>query len=481
MLSILKATALLGSSSFVTLLIGLVSVKAWALLVGPTGLGQQGLLQSLIGYCGLLAGLGIGTGLVRHGARQIAENNPRQIAAFRVAAWCLFWLLGALACLLLAVFQMPISRFALGGAEHSDLIPIAGLTLLFTLAGGLQASVLNAHHQIGALARLSVIGAAVGAVQTIILLWLFGMAAVGPTLLVGAMCHWAIATWQVRRHSPQPTERPTPAEVLAAARELVRFGVPYTGSALVGTHFLVPLLVLHQFSIVHVGFQRAAATISERYLGILLTSMGQDYYPRLSATDRTAPGLGAMINQQARLALLLGAPLVFTLIALAPVLVPLIYSPDFLPVVGIIEWQMVGNLFRFTSWALAFPILVYGSGRLYFLTELAGSVVTLGANWAAMRLWGLPGLGIAFLVAFIVYFFLVNAILRRLLGVSLSPDNQVLLAGAAGLATFLVLMPSLGLSAIQFPVAIASAIAATALSAALIVKEIQGARHAPST
>ena len=36
---VLRATAVLGSSSILSVLVGLVSTKAWAVLLGPSGLG----------------------------------------------------------------------------------------------------------------------------------------------------------------------------------------------------------------------------------------------------------------------------------------------------------------------------------------------------------------------------------------------------------------------------------------------------------
>ena len=86
MKSILKATVVLSSASIVSILTGLVSAKVSAVLLGPGGLGYMGLLQSLLGLSGMLAGMGVGTGLVRAGARALAGKDERQEAALRGGA-----------------------------------------------------------------------------------------------------------------------------------------------------------------------------------------------------------------------------------------------------------------------------------------------------------------------------------------------------------------------------------------------------------
>src|SRR5205085_6196082 len=62
----------------------------------------------------------------------------------------------------------------------------------------------------------------------------------------------------------------------------LHFGVPFTGSMLVGAgvQMLMPVLVLHALSRADVGFYRAAAAVAVNYLSFLLTAMGQDFYPR---------------------------------------------------------------------------------------------------------------------------------------------------------------------------------------------------------
>ena len=71
MKSILKATAILGGSSLVTVFTGLVTAKVNAIELGPSGLGLFALLQSVIGIAGIIAGLGLSAAIVRFGAEAI--------------------------------------------------------------------------------------------------------------------------------------------------------------------------------------------------------------------------------------------------------------------------------------------------------------------------------------------------------------------------------------------------------------------------
>src|SRR5205085_11145318 len=106
----------------------------------------------------------------------------------------------------------------------------------------------------------------------------------------------------------------------------LHFGVPFTGSMLVGAgvQMLMPVLVLHALSRADVGFYRAAAAVAVNYLSFLLTAMGQDFYPRVSAASDRPAALTQLVNEQQRLVLLLAGPIIVGMLALVPYLVPLI-------------------------------------------------------------------------------------------------------------------------------------------------------------
>ena len=54
----LKATTLIGGSSFVNILIGMIKTKFIAVIIGPSGVGLISVLNSLTGIVGTVTGIG---------------------------------------------------------------------------------------------------------------------------------------------------------------------------------------------------------------------------------------------------------------------------------------------------------------------------------------------------------------------------------------------------------------------------------------
>src|SRR3989442_202542 len=137
MKSILRATVILSTGSIMSILFGLASSKVLAVLIGPSGYGHWGLLQSLVGLSALIA-VGIGAGPGREGAIALADEDYMQVASLRAGAWLLLGMLGGVGVVLMTIFRMPISRGMLGGTEHAWSVVLMGVALLFSLAAGLS-------------------------------------------------------------------------------------------------------------------------------------------------------------------------------------------------------------------------------------------------------------------------------------------------------------------------------------------------------
>ena len=459
MKSILKATAMLGSVSLVSMVFGLLSAKIYAVWLGPQWLGYMGLLQSLVGIATLVASMGVTGGVVRAGAQALAQNEVRRMAALRRGAWLLCWTLGGLAVLCLVVLRVPVSRVMLGGAEHAGAVVLMSLALLLTLAAGLQLCLLNAHQRLGDLARIGLLNTVCGVGLSLLLIWRWREGGIVWAMIAGAGVNCAFSLYYLRTRLPPERVRLARAEVLDAARVLLRFGAPYTASMMVGAGvlMLVPVFVLHALGQDDVGFYRAASAVSITYLGFLLNTMAQDYYPRVSAASAQPLELSRLVNEQLRLVLLLAGPIILGMLALVPFLVPLIYSERFIPTVDLLEWQLIGDLFKFSSWTMSFVILARNGSSTFFMTELFGGTLLLTFSWLGMRWFGLAGLGIGFVLTSAAYCLLCWAILRRSVSLRLTTQNKLLFLTLFVMMLFVRALPYAGLGSLRTPLALALA------------------------
>jgi PST family polysaccharide transporter len=476
MKSVLYATSLLSASWFVTLLAGLLSSKVLAVVLEPSGFGYYGLLQNFVELFTMLAGLGIGAALVRSGSSRIAENDQAGISGLREGARLVFIVSGALITIGSVILRKYLSQWFLGAEDHGWSIVFMTIAVLFSLDSYIQVNILNAYHSVKALAHFGAWSKILGAGLAIALVLIWRQSAIVPASIAIAFASWWTARYLLRKEiGPLPVRVPF-QHSLRAAWSLLKFGVPFmTSTALSkGTQLLLPILVLHLLNAENVGNYRAASTIAVTYLGFLVTAMTQDYFPRVSAAVQKPHALVELINDQQRLVLLLGAPMILGTIALVRPLIPIVFSSKFNLAADLLEWLMIGDIFRLSSFTMSIVIITRCRPAVYLFTETLSGVTTLATAWLGVRWFGLTGLGIAFLVSNVLYYLVVWTILRGEVDLSWTRLNMRLMLATVCFAIVIRALPFTPVAYLRTPVGVTLAAAACLYSARALWWEIRG-------
>jgi PST family polysaccharide transporter len=193
---------------------------------------------------------------------------------------------------------------------------------------------------------------------------------------------------------------------------------------------VLPVLVLHELGAQAVAYYQVAFVIAVTYLGFLITAMGIDYFPRVSANRNDPEQLATIIQEQLTLVLVIAVPLIIATCAIAPYLISVAYTSAFRPAATTLEWQLFADLFKFVSWTMSFVILARRGSAMYLLIESVAGAVLLVSTFLGSRMIGLAGIGTGFLATYIVYTVLVWVIVRRDIGFRFSPRNRRHFAGS---------------------------------------------------
>jgi O-antigen/teichoic acid export membrane protein len=415
---ILRSSSIIGGASVINIAVGLLRIKVAAVLLGPAGVGLIGLLTNLAGTASAVAGLGVGS----VGTRQIAEAVGRNDAAAMAAARrALFWGSLVLALLGAAVFwslRGVLAVRVLGDASLAGEVGWLALVVGLTVAAASQTALLNGMRQIGDLARVSVLSALLSTLLGIGALMLWGRSGLVAFLIAAPLASFLLGHVYVAR-LPKIQAPRTPLPVLAGQwRALAKLGAAFMVAGLAATlgQLLVRTLVQRQLGADALGYFQAAATISMTYIGFVLTAMGTDYYPRLTAAIHDHAAVNRMVNEQTEVALLLAGPVFLAMMGLAPWVIELLYSQRFHPAAEVLRWQVLGDILKVVSWPLGFIILAAGNGRTFMLTETLAISVFVILTWLGLPFMGVAASGMAFFAMYAIYVPLVYWLARRRTG-----------------------------------------------------------------
>jgi PST family polysaccharide transporter len=428
--SILKGTSIIGGASFINIAIGLLRTKVLALLLGPIGVGLASLYTGLMATASTVATMGLGV----VGTRQIAEACSKEdTRAIKVARRALFWgtmVLAAAGGLIVWYLRSVLAVQALGNASYSRSVGWLSIGVALSVAGASQAALIQGMRRIGDIARLNVFGSVISTVLGIGLLWRWGKAGLVAYILIAPLVSFVLGHIYVSRLPKAGTESVTLNELTREWKMLLRLGLAMVGAGLVQqfAQLWIRIDVARVLGTQSLGQYQAAWTISMQYITFILTAMGTDYYPRLTGVIHDRRAAGKMVNEQTEIATLLSAPVFITVMAIAPWIIHLLYAASFTPAIEILRWQVLGDVLKVASFPIGFLILAAGDGITFFSTESAAWLVATGLITGAVRAFGLPITGIAYLAMYAFYLPLVYWFAWRRIGFHWS-KSVVMLSG----------------------------------------------------
>lgn len=414
---ILKSTGILGFSQVIIILIGMVRVKALAVLLGPVGVGVAGLYQNTVDLIRAATGLGLRGSAVRDIAASAATGDQQKISATVKVLRSWVWFTGLAGMAVTLIFCRPLSQWAFGSTDYAWGIAVLSVTILITSVSEGQNALLQGLRQIKAMAKAKVGAAFIGLIGAVAIYWIWGMKGIVPALIFVALTALGWNWYYARKIQTVPVAM-KPKEIFAQGKSMAMLGfyLSITGIASTGMMYVVRAFVVQQGGLASVGHFVAAWSISFMYLSAIFGAMSGDYFPRLSAVQHDHRQMNRLVNEQTEIAMLLTAPIIITMITFIEMVVRIFYSKDFGPTAGILDWQLLGDFFKAMGWAMGFILLAKGKGRIFLFTELSWNVLYLGCVYFLWPHMGITATGLSFLIAYFLYAVILFLLSRKLTG-----------------------------------------------------------------
>jgi PST family polysaccharide transporter len=421
---ILKSSALIGFSTVVNLAIGVVRTKAMAVWLGPAGFGLMGLYSSIADLAQSIAGMGINASGLRQIAEAVGTGDTERIARTAVVLRRTAILLGVLGAAFLLAFSRRISILTFGTDHHSIAVKLLSATVFFSCLSGGQAALIQGMRRISDLVRMGVLGAGLGTIIGLPIIYFLRENGVVPSLICGAAVSLTASWWYSRKIRIQ-TALVTVAQIGHEAAGLLKLGFVFMASGLMmaGASYAIRVFVLRKVGFDAAGLYQSAWTLGGMYVGVIIGSMGADFYPRLTAAAKDNIGCNRLVNEQTQVGILLAAPGVIATLTFAPLVVAVFYSAEFQEAVEVLRWLCLGMALRVISWPMGYIILAKGARSLFLGAEMAWTAVYVGLAWLCVNAFGLNGAGIAFFVSSILHVLMIYLMVRQLSRFQWSVEN----------------------------------------------------------
>ena len=408
----------------VGIVIRIVRTKAMAVLLGPTGFGLFGVYGSIEIFAENIAGMGVNSSGVRQIAEAAVSGDDRKIARTVAVLRRTSLVLGLIGAALLIACSRQVSTWTFGGPQKAASICLLSLAVLFQLVSYGQDALIQGMRRIADLARVGILGSILGTIISLPVIYFLRADGVALSFVIVAAMNILISWWYSRRIKIQ-VFRVTTSEIVEEASALLKLGSVFMVGALLlsGVGYLVRLLIIHKSGLEAAGLYQSAWTLGGLYVGLIIQAMGADFYPRLSAAAADNALCNRLVNEQARVGLLLACPGVIATLSLAPIVTAVFYSPKFHAAVEVLRWICMGTTLQVVTWPIGFILVAKGRRQIFFWCELACAAAYALLSWLFIYRYGLNGAGTAFFVYSAFHGVLHYPIVRYVSGFRLSPSN----------------------------------------------------------
>ncbi len=370
-----------------------------AMFLGPNGMGIASLFTSTIDLISSIANFGIGTSAVRSIAAANGVQDETRLSIIIGVLRKLILITGVLGLLMTIFFSKYLSLFAFGNANHTVAFVFLSFTLLFNQLNFGQLALLQGLQKISFLAKAGLISSFLSFLITIPLYFFFNEEGIVPAIFVSSLFTLVISYYYSNKVQIKNVFI-TRVHLFSEGWIMLKLGflIGLTGLMDQLISYILRIYISNQSELNVIGFYTAGFAIMNTYVGLIFSAMLSDYYPKLSSISNDNVAFNKLINQQAEISLIILGPLIVAFIVFLKYIILFLYSSEFLLIQSMLYWAIFGILFKGLNWALGITLLAKGENKLYFKFYILSGLIILSFNLFFYKIYGLKGLGIAFLV-----------------------------------------------------------------------------------
>ena len=393
---------------------GFVAGKIVAVFTGPAGVALIGAFTNFITIILTFANGAINTGVVKYTAEFIDEENKIKrlfSTAFKISLFC-----SVLIGFLLIVFCCKFSELVLNTEIYKNSIRVLGFTILLYSLNSLFISILNGLGEIKTYTIVNTLGSIIGLIFTIILVYFYKVEGALYALVLSQSIVFFVTLFFIIKSpwfSISLFRQPFDAIL---ARKLSHYSIMaiVTAITLPISQIYLRNMLTENLGIDSAGYWQGIMRISDGYLMIITTALSTYYLPKLSSLKNNIEIRGEILKGY-----MIVMPVVlsgcFVIYFLRHFIISLLFTDSFMQMESLFFWQLFGDFFKIAAWILAFLMLAKSMTKTYLISEILFTLIYVTSSYIFVKNFGLNGIVLAFAATYILYFFYMLAIFRKLI------------------------------------------------------------------
>lgn len=179
--------------------------------------------------------------------------------------------------------------------------------------------------------------------------------------------------------------------------------------------FFVRAYVIDQFQLYQTGLWQGVVKISDGYSSIFNAAFGMLFFVKISSIIHEPIELKIYVRKSIAVIIGLSAVGLLSIWLFKSQLLVLLYNKDFVTAGRFLDFQLLGDLFKFPSWILSFLLLTQLKTTQYIFTQCFSALIYCLLVFILVPLMGIEGLPMAHFLRFVCYLSIMIVLTRKII------------------------------------------------------------------
>lgn len=403
--SILKSTGIFGSSHIFSMVMGIITTKVIAMLLGPNGIGQIGLIKNSINFIASISNFGLPITSVKEIASPTAQENKKKLYESISVIIRFSIIIGILGSIISIVFSPLLSQWIFEDHQHwmwFILLAINFPLLSYNIA---LTAILQGLRKTKLIVYSGITIAVITMIVVIPCYFFLKENGIIPAIVLSNIVT-AIINYYFTKPFLKNRIQLNFSTFLKKVTPIAKLGLLLSINVIFGyiTHLGIKLyLKNYGLSSSTLGFYETGNQILITYFGIIFNAMTIDFYPKLSAIQHKNTVLKKTVNHQIEVALLLITPLIILMYSFSKIILKLLYSSSFENVDFIFKFGLLAVIIKAISWPIGYILLVKDDRKPYFRINLLSDLFLLLSSIFLYQKLKLTGIGLSMFFNYLIF------------------------------------------------------------------------------
>ena len=411
-MTLIKTSVLTAISTIIKVISAFVINKVIAIYVGPSGLAIVGQLQNFMELIVAFSNGAITNGIVKYTAeyQTIEEKQKIFSSSIIISLVCSF-----IISIFLFGFSDYLSELILKDIQYSSVFIVFGVTVFLFALNTVLMSILNGQKEIKKYILVNIVSSIFSLFFTSFLIMqlnlmgaLYALVTNQSVIFFVTLAFVIKSNWFKLEYFKQGLDK-------ESFSKLSKYSLMAITSALTVpvSHLIIRNYIGENLGWDSAGYWQGIWYISTMYLMIVTTSLSVYYLPRLSEIQDNAELKKEIFN---------GYKIIMPIVIVMSILIFLLkeyiiliaFSKEFIPMLELFIWQLIGDVIKIASWLLGFITLAKAMTKVFIYTEIIFSILFVFFSMFFLNTFGLIGITYAFALNYFLHLIVMIFIFRKI-------------------------------------------------------------------